>query len=375
MAVLQSAAPASLLVLATWLTFCVSESLRPSEGCKKLSTVPARSLDAGLQKLQKKEIMVADFEEVKRDYWVQAPRNAATPAPVLFSFHGQSGNASLYAASHNFNTLGEAQNLMTVFPQGVNDSPDADHDQGTGWNCGTAGDDSTCVSEGVGSEGACYKSCQKLKKCGKCNWSTCYDDVLFVKTVLAHVAKEFCIDLDRVYSDGESNGAMFTQHLVRELPDVFAGVSTWFGTPLTGYLLGKRLEVIAGQPQLARTAYLSLHGRNDTCIPPQGGEDDGGWLYEPLAQSTGIWAGIHRCDTKATHLPTPWDGGTLNFQCAEYRRCSTGRRVVQCMYDGVHGDWPTGHDGDQITVWFLLQFSRGSPVAPAAEATEYDVTV
>merc|ERR1719453_2564890 len=36
---------------------------------------------------------------------------------------------------------------------------------------------------------------------------------------------------------------------------------------------------------------------------------------------------------------------------------------MQCMYDGVHGVWPSGSDGDQITLWFLLRFDRSIPLS------------
>lgn len=316
--------------------------------------------------LAQKHIRVADFEDVVRSYWVQAAPSPSKPAPLIVGFHGQSGDGKSFGQSHTFHALGKPHNLMAIFPQGMHDA-DAENDQGTGWNVGSygPGNNATCVLEGVGSGYGCYNSCRKLKKCGRCNWSTCYDDVLFVTKMIQAVAQEFCIDLDRIYAHGESNGAMMVQHVAREMPDTFAGIDTWFGTPMVGFLLGSRLQLITQQAKFSQTAWLSLHGRNDTCIPPQGGETDGGWIFETLKDSTGIWAGLHHCDQKATPIVTRWDGGPLNFRCAEYKHCSTGRRVVQCMYDGVHGDWPTGTDGDEINLWFLLQFSRDStPVVP-----------
>merc|ERR1740121_3299121 len=157
-------------------------------------------------------------------------------------------------------------------------------------------------------------------------------------------------------------------HLVRELPRTFAAVATWFGTPLLGFLLGGELQLLEAQPDISQTAFLALHGRNDTTIPAGGGVSDGGWLFEPLEQSSAVWAALHQCDKRQTHIQTRWDGGPLNFKCAEHERCRSGRRIMQCMYDGVHGDWPWGTDGDQISLWFFLQFNRDRPSAPAEEA-------
>lgn len=322
--------------------------------------------DAGLLN---RTLNVADFEDVERTYWVQAPPQPSEPASLLVAFHGQTQQADAFGLSHQFGSLGKDHNLMTVFPQGMDDSSPGE-DQGTGWNTGSNGNNQTCVPGGVGIYGGCYRSCRALKKCGRCNWSTCYDDVLFVKTLINTVAQDFCVDLDRVYAHGESNGAMMVHHLVRELPSTFAGVSTWFGTPLLGLLLGSRLQLVSQQLPLSRTAVLAMHGRSDTTIPAIGGVQDQGWLYEPLDQSQGVWAGLHHCSEQATPLATRWQGGPLNFQCSEHQKCATGRRIVQCMYDGVHGDWPTGPDGqycgDQMTLWFLFQFDRSIPLAPVA---------
>eukprot|EP00928_Gymnodinium_smaydae_P027047 TRINITY_DN2103_c0_g1_i1.p1 TRINITY_DN2103_c0_g1~~TRINITY_DN2103_c0_g1_i1.p1 ORF type:complete len:260 (-),score=34.47 TRINITY_DN2103_c0_g1_i1:519-1298(-) len=252
---------------------------------------------------------------------------------------------------------------MVAVLQGMNDSFPGE-EQGTGWNVGSASDNSTCIPQGVGDYYGCYKSCRALKKCGRCNWSTCYNDVLFVQTLLTAIGNEYCIDLDRVYAQGASNGAMMVQHLVRALPNTFAAVSAWYGTPLIGHLLGQQQQLVHDQAALSRTAYLALHGRNDTTIPPSGGVSDGGWIFEPLVQSTAAWAALHRCDDVPTPLATRWDGGDKNFRCEEYMACASLRRVVQCMYDGQHGDEPTGTDGDQATLWFMFQFERSSDAGP-----------
>lgn len=331
----------------------------PSPGCAR----SAASHEVWLpHSLHERRLQVSDFEPVQRTYWIQVAgrsAQAASPAPLLLAFHGQTDTADNFAESHNFTHIGMEHGLMAAYPQGMNDSFPGE-EQGTGWNVGSAGaaGNMTCVLEGVGDAYGCYRSCRKLKKCGRCNWSTCYDDVLFVRKLLEAVAQDFCIDMARVYLQGESNGAMFVQHVAREMPEVFAGVAPWFGTPMVGFLLGHQSQLIRSRAAASQVAYLSLHGRNDTTIPPGGGETDGGWIYEPQIQAVGVWAAIHGCKLRASPIRTPWDGGVLNFACEEHLLCSSGRRVIQCMYNGVHGDWPSNMDGDEATLWFLLQFSR-----------------
>ena len=41
-----------------------------------------------------------------------------------------------------------------------------------------------------------------------CFWSTCADDVGFVKAIVATVAEKACVDRSRIFGYGESNGGM-----------------------------------------------------------------------------------------------------------------------------------------------------------------------
>eukprot|EP00413_Alexandrium_margalefii_P011630 CAMPEP_0204524900 /NCGR_PEP_ID=MMETSP0661-20131031/7621_1 /ASSEMBLY_ACC=CAM_ASM_000606 /TAXON_ID=109239 /ORGANISM="Alexandrium margalefi, Strain AMGDE01CS-322" /LENGTH=375 /DNA_ID=CAMNT_0051530675 /DNA_START=56 /DNA_END=1183 /DNA_ORIENTATION=+ len=343
----------------------VKFEVQPSRGC---SSGPARQ-PAMQDGLVKHEVTVPDFEAVKRVFWVQPPAHPAAmaagraPAPLLLSYHGQTGEAQDFALSHNFSTLGAASGLISVFPQGMGDAS-GDDDQGTGWNCGSGGMDgnATCIPAGVGKSGGCYHSCRKLGKCGRCNWSTCYDDVLFARVILAKLSQELCIDLNRVYLHGESNGGMMMTHLVREMPEAFAGVSPWFGTPMLGFLLGPQMQMVTKQADFSKIALLTLHARSDVTIPPGGGVSEDGWIFEAESSVRRLWAAIHGCQQVHMHIPTKWDGGDLAFRCHEHTACRTGRRVIGCRYNGEHGDWPNSNHGDQITLWFLLQFSRGRRV-------------
>jgi len=54
-----------------------------------------------------------------------------------------------------------------------------------------------------------------------------------------------------------------------------------FGAPMVGWL---------NTPAVAGNSYLlSLHGRSDMCIPPKGGMDESGWIYETLSNTFYVW--------------------------------------------------------------------------------------
>ena len=48
--------------------------------------------------------------------------------------------------------------------------------------------------------------------------------------------------------------------------------------------------------------------------------------------------------------------------------CAGGARVMQCLYDGIHGQWPTQPGGDDLVWWFATRIvnatrARGASLA------------
>eukprot|EP00928_Gymnodinium_smaydae_P044305 TRINITY_DN29562_c0_g1_i1.p1 TRINITY_DN29562_c0_g1~~TRINITY_DN29562_c0_g1_i1.p1 ORF type:complete len:397 (-),score=41.78 TRINITY_DN29562_c0_g1_i1:83-1273(-) len=311
------------------------------------------------------DIEIMDFVPVARKFWIHVPDGVGTgknPVPMLVVLHGQGGSADASAKAHSYDQVGSLLSYVTVYPQGIDDAVPGGKDMGTGWNVGTAGDEQTCIPSIVGIFADCYASCRLRGRCGDCNWSGCYDEILFIRTLIEKVADVLCIDMTRLYLTGESNGGMLTHYLAQEMPGYFAAVAPWFGLPLLGYALGADFELVRDVRDAQHTAMLQLHGRQDQIIPPGGGVSGGilpGWIYEPLNKVQQGWAAIHGCNTKATPITTYWDGGPSNFACLEYAGCKTGRQIMRCYYDGGHADLPPGDIADQITIWFLLQFRLG----------------
>ena len=304
-------------------------------------------------------LTLMDFMPVNRSFYIQVPKGVGQswPVPLLIALHSQGDQADDFAASRYFGTLGKTLGFVSVYPQGLDDAVPGGGDLGTGWNVGTAGDEQTCIKDEVATD--CYASCWEQGKCGSCNWSGCYDERLFVYSVIEAVSSVLCIDPSRVYVTGESNGGMLAHYLVQSLPGTFAAVVPWYGLPLLGYGLGAEFELVRDTKNCRQTAMLQLHGRQDDIMPPQGGVSGGfmpGWIYEPLNKVQQGWAAVHECDTVASEARSYWDGGKQNFRCFDYKGCSSGRRIMRCFYDGGHGDVPGDGVADQITVWFLLQY-------------------
>ncbi|CAL1155053.1 unnamed protein product [Cladocopium goreaui] len=307
-------------------------------------------------------LMVLDYKLVNRSFYIQVPTGLNDrPAPLLIALHAQGFEADSYAKAHDFGTFGQSLGFVSIYPQGLDDALPGGADLGTGWNVGTAGDNQTCIGDEVMAD--CYESCWEQNRCGRCNWSGCYDERLFIFSVIEAVSAVLCIDHSRVYVTGESNGGMLAHYLVQSLPGTFAAVAPWFGLPLLGYGLGAQFELVRYTKDSRQTAMLQLHGRDDDVMPIAGGVAGNKWIYEPLNKVQQGWAAVHDCDTTASTTKTYWDGGSGNFSCLEFKGCSSGRRIMRCFYDGGHMDLPEDGIADQITLWFLLQYRLDDPWA------------
>lgn len=128
---------------------------------------------------------------------------------------------------------------------------------------------------------------------------------------------------------------------------------------------------------------MQFHDRWDTTIPVLGGKSAQGWYYTPLETIMTAWltAGVDaaRRDAATTvieRVPTQWDGGDQFLECFAYRieapaemggqvgmrlqqthrlHSAGTRRVMKCLFDGYHGSWLPGDDGEELTWWFMRQ--------------------
>ncbi|WP_185922037.1 PHB depolymerase family esterase [Streptomyces sp. WAC06614] len=164
----------------------------------------------------------------QRSYLVHVPagyRTDRSTAAVL-AFHGSGQSNTLMESYSNLDSL----DAIVLYPQGTT---------------GTNGSASW--------EGAPYASGA--------------DDVGFVKDLLDRTESQFCVDKNRVYATGKSNGGGFTALLACQLPQRIAAFA-----PVAG----------AYYPQSARgcgtgpaVSMLEFHGTGDSVIDYDGGTSHG----------------------------------------------------------------------------------------------------
>ena len=213
---------------------------------EKAATMPAAP-SAGCGTEQKpgndeKTIATADGE---RSYRINIPRDydASTPLPLVLGFHG---NGSDGAEFQNYTGLPTLP-ALTVFPDGdLNDGKRS-------W------------------QGAPYASGA--------------DDVAFVSDLLDSIESEHCVDLNRVYATGKSNGGGMVSVLACNLRDRFSAFA-----PVAGAYYPQSTE---GCDYSTPTPMLAIHGTGDATMHYEGGHRQGEdypgvreWI-QPWAEASG----------------------------------------------------------------------------------------
>ncbi|MCS4594025.1 prolyl oligopeptidase family serine peptidase [Brevibacterium sediminis] len=216
---------------------------------KKASTIPAApSAGCGTEQKPGNDEKTISTEDGERSYRINIPRDyeLETPLPLVLGFHG---NGSDGAEFQNYTGLPTLP-AITVFPDGD------EGDEGDGkrsW------------------QGAPYASGA--------------DDVAFVAELLDSVESEHCIDLNRVYATGKSNGGGMVSVLACHLRDRFSAFA-----PVAGAYYPQSTE---GCDYSTPTPMLAIHGTGDATMHYEGGHRQGEdypgvreWI-QPWAEASG----------------------------------------------------------------------------------------
>jgi polyhydroxybutyrate depolymerase len=244
--------------------FVVSD--RSSNGCGKTSTAKngVSSDYSGLTSFGNGE---------PRTWGVYIPNSydVSTPLPLVLSLHGFSSNKLLAEQDSGLSAAAEAHGFIVAYPQGLADKKTASGASAVNaasWHAGGSADSPgpqgpICDVAEAGDANNCYTSCQsRAGGCADtCDYTTCVDDVAFIEALLDSLEASFCVNLDRVYVVGFSNGAMLTYDLAAKLPMRFSAAIAIAGSPHPGFL----------QPPCdcgcGPVPIMAIHGTADDVIP------------------------------------------------------------------------------------------------------------
>jgi polyhydroxybutyrate depolymerase len=176
---------------------------------------------------------------MEREFIVYVPELAqgAGRAPVVFMFHGTSGDGEKFYNISGWREKADATGLIAVFPSALtyclkeDENRDGDfEDRGetkvtTKWAAGKLGDPNRmplCSPEEI--------AALPLEKRALVDHPL-MDDIAFTKAMLAFLGSRYAVDARRIYVSGFSNGASFASRLVLEMSDRFAAAGIAGGGP------------------------------------------------------------------------------------------------------------------------------------------------
>lgn len=250
----------------------------------------------------------------ERTYRVNIPRDYdfTSPQPLVLGFHGRGSDGAEFQNYTGLPTLP----AITVFPDGIAE------DGKRAW------------------QGAPYASEA--------------DDVRFVADLLDSIESEYCIDLDRVFATGKSNGGGMVSVLACQLRDRFSAFATVAGAYYP--------QSFAGCDYSEPTPMLAIHGTGDATMHYEGGERQGEtypavrtWL-EPWTEAAGCAGSKDRKVGKKGEkvVRTQWqncqDGADV-----ELYSVTDGGHVWpgETMYSG--GGYVTEHFSATETIWTFFE--------------------
>jgi polyhydroxybutyrate depolymerase len=262
-----------------------------SPGCEGGSAVPGHT-DGVLQ-----------FGGASRQYTLHVPAGySGQPSALVFSMHGFLSNYTEQQTLTGFSALADREGFLVVYPNGAGANMLA-------WNAG---------------------DCCEYTDTGR-------DDVGFIGALIDEIGRSACVDLNRVYATGYSNGGFLSHRLACELGNRIAAIATVAG------VLGIPPEA-CNPPR--PVSVLQLHGSADLVVPYPGGVPAGWEMSFPgvtppqfrSAEATrDFWASKNGC---ALQLAPGVTSGEV--ACNAYAACAGDSRVELCTIDGGGHTWPSG---------------------------------
>lgn len=185
-----------------------------------------------------------------------------------------------------------------------------------------------------------------------CNWCGCVDDEAFVRAVVAHVAATACVDLNRVYLTGMSQGGMMTSWLYSRAGDLFAAFAPLAGT--------NPRDFYANPPTSDTDAsVLFVHGTSDNVVPHDGRSANDGYYYmsvlDEVTRMSDYAFGAAACgDWQDWPVPSGVNAPSNAQLSCRQRGCAVPggdqREFVYCTFSGGHV-WPKAPGRKESSLW------------------------
>ncbi len=171
-----------------------------STSCKKENTPE----DQTSQYVKGKNRFTIKIDGDDREYFVHVPAGytGSSQTPVVFMLHGTNGNGDYFYTNSGWKEVGEAENIITVFP--------------SSWKY--------CIVQ----DGISHPNTEKWNALPG-GWTPCAgeilrDDIKFLKSIITELNSKFNVDNKRIYLVGFSNGGSMASECSYEMSDKFAAI-------------------------------------------------------------------------------------------------------------------------------------------------------
>ncbi len=254
---------------------------------------------------------------VIREYRIHVPPAIAADGSValVLGFHGNGGNAGVFADYSGFLPVADREGFIIVFPQGAGEFPT--------WEMNPVENNA---------------------------------DVQFIRDLIADLEVRCGIDPSRVYATGHSRGGGMANRLGCDLSDQIAAIGPVSGTyPVTdGCKIARPVAVVA------------FHGDADPDVPYNGIKDQSGppdayfAIGIPILQWASAWAVRDGCTSKSAAI---LDEAYLTGQA--WSGCRGGADVVFYTIPGGGHGWPGGSTpttGEFNTAQMIWDFFEAHPM-------------
>ena len=214
-----------------------------------------------------------------RRYFTYIPEgnNESNPFPVLFNFHGGSGNATGQIYTADFRSIADTAKFILVYPEGLYGD----------WNMSLPGDSDS---------------------------KNTTDDYGFIEKMIVQLSNSYVVDEDRLYAVGFSNGAGMAHGLAASQSNRFAAIAS---------MAGNLYKNVANNSNPSPTSILTIHGTLDGSRPYYEESLLAGYYYN-IENMHSYWVDKNQCDETPTES-TFFSSGSIIHQTFE--NCLDGHSI------------------------------------------------
>ena len=233
------------------------------------------------------------YEDFNRSYLLYVPENIIEKeeTDLVIGLHGYTGTASGFETqtTGGFSKSADKYGFIAIYPQGLHFNS-IQNDASTfisSWNDLAGSKTNTSSGEICAVDADIYPQYPNCKNGGRCSWSSCNNDLGFIKRIIELTKNEY--NINNIYVLGMSNGGMMAQALACEYPNLFKAVVNVVG------MQHKGLSCIPSEP----ISFIIYGGAKDTTVPPVTIKSSDGYFYEPMSNTYNDWSSKFNCKTNS----------------------------------------------------------------------------